>query len=71
MGSFDPYNCHHGVIWGAKHEVPFTEKSVKRIMFTCIKSGKLTLPCLASVRCSFSFAYRTNSTWFCISYKWV
>ena len=62
MGSYDKENIHHGVIWGRKTEVPFTETSVKRIMYKCIKSNKLTLACLGVVRKSFSFAYSATTT---------
>ena len=59
MGQYDKFNGHGGVIWGYKHEVPLTDKSVQRIMFQCIKSRKLTVACLQAVRKAFSFAYRT------------
>ena len=61
MGSYDKKNIHHGVIWGRKTEVPFTETSVKRVMYKCIKSNKLTLNCLCVVRKAFSFAYSATT----------
>ena len=58
MGSYLKHNGHGGVIWGYKREVPLTEKSVKRIMFACIRSNKVTLNCLKSIRKAFSYAYQ-------------
>ena len=61
MGSYDKSNCHGGIIWGWKQEVPLTEATVKRIMFRIIQRNKLSKSQLQSVRKAFSFAYQLQT----------
>ena len=59
MGSYDPHNGQGGKIWGWKHEAQgLTNDRVKRIMFACIQSGKLTIWQLDGVRKAFSYAFQ-------------
>ena len=61
MYSYDRHNSQGGVIWGWKSEVPLTDDRVKRIMFGCIKSGRLTFYQLDAVRKAFSYAYQLQT----------
>jgi hypothetical protein len=60
LGSYDPKNCHKGVMWGWPFEMNLTNPKVKRIMFDVIDSNELTIGELKHVRRSMSYAWKLN-----------
>ena len=58
MGTYDPMNAHGGEIWGWPKEMNLTNAKVRKIMFACISSYKLTLDQLKAVRKAFAYAWQ-------------
>ena len=55
-GSYDPSNCHNGVMWGWPRECNMTDNKAKRIIYECYTSGKLTWNQLKNIRKTLSYA---------------
>jgi hypothetical protein len=56
-GSYDPWNCHGGKMWGWAKECNMTDKKAQRIMFKLYESKKLTENQLKNCRKTLSYAY--------------
>ena len=56
-GSFDPTNCHQGIMWGWPSECNMTDKKALRIIYALYQSKKLTANEIKNVRKSLSYAY--------------
>ena len=73
-GSYDPNNCHQGVMWGWPRECNMTDNKAKRILYVCYKSKKLTWPMLKAVRQSLAYAFElrggTKKNWPGVKSTW-
>ena len=56
-GSFDPKNCHRGVMWGWPKECSLTNVQARTLLFNAYKQKSLTMSQLVVVRKSLSYAW--------------
>ena len=57
-GTFLKANGHDGKIWGWKKECNMTNKKAGKILLACIRTRKMTLPQLETVRKSLAYSYQ-------------